>query len=403
MRSNSNNNRTDSKKNIIYISNRKKDHIIINTTYDKKNIKKKRILPGFTLNIFEEDIDTRYLPYIRRDTQNNAGNIDCPIKNMNKKLQTTNFRTPELTYKDALLNDVIESIPSTPNKSELSDVSDASIISEMSQNKDCFTKSNNNLVQKNEEYQKTQKIQKAQETNANISNIKIENTVNNSITINTINNSMNTINNKNEKELKPANITNVTNITNSKNKNKRFQMRSNKMHANARVADVFIDDYSHYKSASIFCYRMTKDGKKEYLVGFESRRGWSDFGGCREYAEKDPIQTAMREFMEETKQMLKLSTNLRILCYRKRHVAFIGQLSGIVPSITILKNTKRTKHSEKTDYAWIVATDLIKALDFYHPKEVLWVRAKNDKKYKLIFLIKVMADTLRSLERNLLL
>ena len=68
-----------------------------------------------------------------------------------------------------------------------------------------------------------------------------------------------------------------------------------------------MENFKYYRSAGILPYAIKPDGKLVFLLGKENEginlpRGgvYNSFSGMKEYYEKDPEETAIREFDEET-------------------------------------------------------------------------------------------------------
>ncbi len=190
-------------------------------------------------------------------------------------------------------------------------------------------------------------------------------------------------------------------------------------------------DITKYRSASILAYRTITllDGTtdREYLLGEEQRRGWSDFGGCRDRGENDPKVTASREFAEETKHMIPPPTRLKRIAYYRRHAVYLAALpqpnapalrasvrpdrnavgpnttksvrGGLMPSIAELRAGRSTESTEKSDYAWVRGADLVQAMrDAKHKRRGLVVVGwQGDQTRCLVFLMKAMVDMLHNI------
>lgn len=195
------------------------------------------------------------------------------------------------------------------------------------------------------------------------------------------------------------------------NNNRRYKKpKKNKYHLYAswhyaRTHTQDTRDLTKYRSASILAYRMVHlpngNTDREYLLGEEKRRGWSDFGGCRDSGENDPRRTAAREFSEETKHMIPVPANLTQLAYHRRHVVYLAALpeAASMPPITELCAGRSTESTEKSNYAWVRASHLVKAMrDAKHKRRGLVVVGhQGQQKRTLVFLMKAMVDLLHNI------
>lgn len=157
-----------------------------------------------------------------------------------------------------------------------------------------------------------------------------------------------------------------------------------------------------YKSASILMYRTLAYGlDREYLFGEEQRRGWSDFGGGRESADNHrPLDTALREYHEESKHMLPTPASISWAVYHRRHVQYLGVVyhEQRVPSLKRLLKGKSTVKTEKSDYAWVLASDLATSLKHHPKRSCIPVPALTYDGPCIIWLMKAMVSTLRAMD-----
>jgi 8-oxo-dGTP pyrophosphatase MutT (NUDIX family) len=161
------------------------------------------------------------------------------------------------------------------------------------------------------------------------------------------------------------------------------------------------DSYRVHCSAGILPYAVDHAGNRFFLVGCEQGKltqtganVWTDFGGQRD-DDEGPVETAAREFSEETRGVLgwllticSISDYARIAHAKRteRSMEFIkDQLSVSNPIISVTTNNNKKTHTiyheylveidyispsdilklpfeygvEKTDYRWVSATDLV--------------------------------------------
>lgn len=99
-------------------------------------------------------------------------------------------------------------------------------------------------------------------------------------------------------------------------------------------------------SAGVLIYTRDSQNQKRFLLGRDSKyKCWSDFGGKYEYADSSPIETAAREFYEETAGIImskyhiasmieKLNTKiLKCSSYKNRsYVMFLVDVTEFIPT-----------------------------------------------------------------------
>lgn len=118
-----------------------------------------------------------------------------------------------------------------------------------------------------------------------------------------------------------------------------------------------------FNSAGILPYAV-ENGEILILLGHNSyRQSWEDFGGKREQNET-PWQTARREFTEETKYAFPKLLEDPTIFYiqngmRKPYFMFFVKVNYI-PATTLNQNVR--SGDEKTEFAWVRATDLYNAI-----------------------------------------
>jgi hypothetical protein len=140
-----------------------------------------------------------------------------------------------------------------------------------------------------------------------------------------------------------------------------------------------------------------------FLVGWERRRGWSDFGGLRDQADTSIIETCAREFCEETaavylpdntppiystrERLYKSREYIKSLMQTQSNRYGINGVTGIynpfgrycmilveVPYLSretlmqrIEENNsmehRRIKHVEKSNFKWVYAHQFIQQFD----------------------------------------
>jgi hypothetical protein len=168
-----------------------------------------------------------------------------------------------------------------------------------------------------------------------------------------------------------------------------------------------------YQSASILPFTFDQRGCKVFLLGKETR-GWSDFGGNRSCGDISAKETAIREFIEETKGLLQIPKTLRWVGRSSNHRMYMGEieieneeddefyLSGIIRKI---KETRSTvgKDNEKTDFGWVYGSDIIQILKSQKMDTAISIRCyrwdENEEKmvWDIAFVIKNMAKLLKTI------
>ena len=134
-----------------------------------------------------------------------------------------------------------------------------------------------------------------------------------------------------------------------------------------------------------YCY--DRQGRLMFLIGQEPNGEWSDFGGSADQGDKTVLDTAAREFTEETRYVFgKKALGLKHLCnhapegrqkqasikYLKNNVKMTmshpngGYVMHLVKVRYIhdwvFGKAKTVPHYEKKDYAWVNAHLLLKAI-----------------------------------------
>lgn len=149
------------------------------------------------------------------------------------------------------------------------------------------------------------------------------------------------------------------------------------------IAVLFFSSLAHaYQNAGVLPYYYDKNGKAFFLIGQEPNGVWADFGGRGERSE-DPLDTAAREFSEETRYVfgkyadrlenLELRVNQTYLNkssdYIKHHVTaellhqkkyytmFLAEVDFICAEI--FNNAYKVPHYEKRSYAWVSVDELM--------------------------------------------
>ena len=99
-------------------------------------------------------------------------------------------------------------------------------------------------------------------------------------------------------------------------------------------------------SAGVLIYVRDDENRKKFLLGKDSKyKCWSDFGGKYEHVDSSPVETASREFYEETDGIImsrhhviallnKDSTkSLKCISYKNRsYLMFLVDVTDIIPS-----------------------------------------------------------------------
>jgi|GEM_PF-2608785 len=143
-------------------------------------------------------------------------------------------------------------------------------------------------------------------------------------------------------------------------------------------------------SAGILPYYIDSAGHAHFLLGQEPNGVWADFGGRADQADKDPKETAIREFTEETRCVFgmydyKKNRKLRkkILHYpecmrasqryikprmsqglRHPHGYYVMYLARVdYIEAEVFNRAAKIPHYEKKQYAWVPADALISAVE----------------------------------------
>jgi 8-oxo-dGTP pyrophosphatase MutT (NUDIX family) len=168
------------------------------------------------------------------------------------------------------------------------------------------------------------------------------------------------------------------------------------------VKDIDLLSWENYTSASISIYQETPAGKR-MLLGLESR-GWCNFAGRRESYEDDPVETAVREFQEETKYCLPIPKFLRLLSTSRGHVAYIGYLEPLTEMdylekqrqlIKMLEEAPSDRTTEKTSYGWVWVKNLQDSLRMTKKGIPCPTIVETRQGYTVGDMMKLMADDLR--------
>lgn len=143
-------------------------------------------------------------------------------------------------------------------------------------------------------------------------------------------------------------------------------------------------------SAGILPYCIDNAGQAHFLLGQEPNGVWADFGGRADPTDRDPKETAMREFTEETRCVFgmydyKQNRKLRkkILHYpecmrasqryikprmsqglrhpRGYYVMYVARVDYIPAEV--FNRAAKIPHYEKKRYAWVPADALISVVE----------------------------------------
>lgn len=168
------------------------------------------------------------------------------------------------------------------------------------------------------------------------------------------------------------------------------------------VKDIDMQSCENYTSASISIYQETPSGTR-MLLGLEPR-GWCNFAGRRESYEEDPVDTAVREFQEETKYCIPVPKFLRLLSSNRGHVAYIGHLEPLTGPdylekqrqlIKTLDESPSDRTTEKTQYGWVWVRNLIDSLRMTKKGIPCPTIIETTTGYTVGDMMKIMADDLR--------
>ena len=130
-----------------------------------------------------------------------------------------------------------------------------------------------------------------------------------------------------------------------------------------------IDDYN---AAGILPYSR-QDGEIVLLLGYEVRADvcrdcyfWTDFVGGRDPNDKSAIETALREFHEESRRIFTTSSLQRLMTSESLHSVgpvriFLIEIEH-VEAEKILKR-KESSRTEKEGYCWVKLAPLLEAID----------------------------------------
>lgn len=142
-------------------------------------------------------------------------------------------------------------------------------------------------------------------------------------------------------------------------------------------------------NAGVMPYAIDESGEVFILLGEEDGY-WEDFIGRPEDKDKmNPIETAVREFIEETncyfnkdeiKSKIQKSVPLKLNESTIRYIIKIQKID----KTKLLDNNTKCDDVEKTNYCWILATELLKAIDIAKDDKHVYVPSEcNGKTNKL--------------------
>jgi hypothetical protein len=138
-----------------------------------------------------------------------------------------------------------------------------------------------------------------------------------------------------------------------------------------------------YHSASVTPYYWDKKGRTWFLLGKEKRtKGtfWYNFGGARDNSDCNSLHTAQREGKEETAMQIQFSSKPRVQVkpfylyaknplhvsikapFRPHSVAYFLPVTCKINPKKMKYAAKRHRHVEKYDWQWVLAEDLIQAV-----------------------------------------
>ncbi len=140
-----------------------------------------------------------------------------------------------------------------------------------------------------------------------------------------------------------------------------------------------------HMSAGILPYYYNKKGVAYFLIGKEPNGVWADFGGGAEQNDQDVLETAAREFSEETRYVYGKYAcgyevkKARYAPYKKASMDYIeSRITGsfthprgyyrmylaqvdYIP-VSRFKHAAKVPHYEKRDYAWVPAYEFVEAI-----------------------------------------
>lgn len=200
------------------------------------------------------------------------------------------------------------------------------------------------------------------------------------------------------------------NVSNPTTTRKRIRKNDNEKRKKMVVGNQVVMSlpFDQYRSASILPYYINDSGEKLFFVGKE-RRGWSDFGGGRENEDLNPLMTAIREFIEETRGQLTVPSDIRQWMTFDQHVIYTGQLqlpnntisafNGSVPDLfwLDLHDCSDDIYIEKMKYGWIFESDIRSAIKRQRKRGSISVRGLTSDGWETMFLISSMSNILRCL------
>ena len=138
--------------------------------------------------------------------------------------------------------------------------------------------------------------------------------------------------------------------------------------------------YEKKVNAGVLPYCYDQSGQAYFLLGKEPNRTWADFGGNAEKKDKNTIETAAREFSEETRNVFgKFARGLRGAAlekkgseeeYKRASIEYIkprikvelthpkGYYKMYLAEVDYIPehsfdNAAKVDHYEKTEYEWI--------------------------------------------------
>ncbi len=129
-------------------------------------------------------------------------------------------------------------------------------------------------------------------------------------------------------------------------------------------------EQAEYVNAGILPYSV-ESGEVRVLLGFDGEnQHWNDFVGVCTPGET-PVQTAAREFVEETRGAFEMSDiALRLQGAAPINVGPTRIFILEIPEISAqqLDRLTRSRNSEKTAYCWVRLTDLLQSVDERGPR-----------------------------------
>jgi hypothetical protein len=163
------------------------------------------------------------------------------------------------------------------------------------------------------------------------------------------------------------------------------------------LAEVFVKTFkntsnSPYDSASVMPFYKNNNGEGFFLIGNDQHTGnlWGDFGGRKERQDKSSMETAVREFTEESLGLIdQVASNIlnnleKTFKFENRkkdhvHVIYISSLNGVAEIEDIRKafikkrfppSKLRYNQREKSDIAWLSTSELVNVISNNDEKEL---------------------------------